>query len=244
MVEWLESYGLVILFAIVAIQAAGVPGPPGKTALVTAAILAARGHFAIASVVAVATAGILVGGYTGFIVTRVGGRPLLARSWIPQRANELFGRAEIFFEQHGGKAVFLARFLPGLKVVAAPAAGLFGMSWSRFSLWHAASAVTFALVFGLGAYFLGEGAIELVEAFGIYGAAAIALVLAISWLAWRMRGRVRRDLVAEPTGHIRPAPTVPASRSTNPAGSRRGRRSGAGRRRGSRVRRRRPRRRG
>ena len=67
-----------------------------------------------------------------------------------------------------------------------------GMRWPRFSLWHAASALTFALVFGLGAYFLGEGAIELVETLGIYGAAAIAAAVAISWLAWRMRGRLRR----------------------------------------------------
>ena len=48
MEELLDSYGLVVLFGLLAVHAAGIPGPPGKTALVAAAILAARGHFPIA----------------------------------------------------------------------------------------------------------------------------------------------------------------------------------------------------
>jgi ABC-type Mn2+/Zn2+ transport system permease subunit len=38
--EWLDDYGLIVLFAILAVQSAGIPGPPGKTALVAAALLA------------------------------------------------------------------------------------------------------------------------------------------------------------------------------------------------------------
>ena len=39
-----EQYGLLALFLILAVQAAGVPGPPGKTALTVAAVLAADGR--------------------------------------------------------------------------------------------------------------------------------------------------------------------------------------------------------
>src|SRR3982751_5298155 len=45
--SWVDSYGLVALFLILALQAAGVPGPPGKTALVVASLLAANGRMVL-----------------------------------------------------------------------------------------------------------------------------------------------------------------------------------------------------
>jgi undecaprenyl-diphosphatase len=189
--EWLDSYGLVVLFAILAVQAAGIPGPPGKTALIAAAILAARGHFPIAGVVAAAAAGIILGGYVGSAVGRIGGRRLAERPFVARRVGRLFARAERFFDEHGGKAVFAARFLPGLKVAAAPAAGVCRMSWLGFAFWHAAGAVAFSLAFGLGAYFVGEGAIDLVEALGLYGLALAAVLAIAGWLGWRALARRR-----------------------------------------------------
>jgi membrane protein DedA with SNARE-associated domain len=182
--EWLDAYGLVVLFGILALQAAGIGGPPGKTALIAAAILAARGHFSIAHVVAVAVVAIALGGFVGYAIGRVGGRPLLRKPVLARRLGGTIERTERFFDAHGGKAVFLARFLPGLKVVAAPAAGVFGLGLPSFALWHVAAAVGFAVGFGLGAYYVGEGTIELVEAFGVYGLLLAAAVAALAWLAY------------------------------------------------------------
>lgn len=189
MTEWLDNYGLLVLFAILAIQAAGVPGPPGKTALVTAAILAARGHFSITGVIAAAAAGIVVGGYVGYWIGRLGGRRLLEHPFVARRVGGLYEQAERFFARHGGKAVFSARFLPGLKVVAAPAAGMFGMSWAPFALWHTAAAVAFSVGFGLAAFFVGEGIVELVESLGVYGLLLAAALLLLGWLGYKALGR-------------------------------------------------------
>jgi membrane protein DedA with SNARE-associated domain len=189
--EWLDEYGLIVLFAILAVQAAGVPGLPGKTALVAAAILAARGHFPILGVIAAAAAGIVVGGFAGYAIGRVGGRRLVEKPFVARRVGTYFAKAERFFEEHGGKAVFAARFLPGLKVVAAPAAGICRMSWPGFALWHVAAAVAFSVGFGLGAYFVGEGVVELVEALGLYGLALAAVLVAGGWLCWKALARRR-----------------------------------------------------
>jgi membrane protein DedA with SNARE-associated domain len=189
--EWLDDYGLIVLFAVLAIQSLGIPGPPGKTALVAAAILAARGHFSIVGVIGAAAAGIVIGGYVGYAIGRIGGRRLVAKPFVARRLGGYFEKAEAFFGAHGGKAVFTARFLPGLKVVAAPAAGMCGMSWPGFALWHAAAALVFSVGFGLAAYFVGEGVVELVEALGVYGLALAGVLLAVGWLGWKAFARRR-----------------------------------------------------
>jgi membrane-associated protein len=192
MTGFLEDYGLLILFLIIAVQASGVPGPPGKTALVIAAILAARGRFEIWEVLAVAAVAGIVGGYSGYLAGRFGGRRLLERHLLARRFEHPFATARAFFDRHGEKAVFLARFFPGLKVVAALAAGSFGMRWWPFAIWHALGSIAFALVFGLAAYFAGEGAIELIERAGAAAFVVLVIVAALGWLGYRLLLRRRR----------------------------------------------------
>lgn len=191
MTGFLEDYGLLILFLIIALQASGVPGPPGKTTLVVAAILAAKGRFEIWHVLVVAAVAGIVGGYAGYIAGRAGGRRLLERRWLERRFERPFATAKAFFDRHGEKAVFLARFFPGLKVVAALAAGSFGMRWWPFAVWHALGSIAFALVFGLTAYFAGEGAIELVERYGLAAAVTLAVIVALAWTGYRLARRRR-----------------------------------------------------
>jgi membrane protein DedA with SNARE-associated domain len=192
MTGFLEDYGLLILFLIIAVQASGVPGPPGKTALVIAAILAARGRFEIWHVLVVAAAGSIVGGYAGYLSGRLGGRRLLERRLLARRFDRPFTTAREFFDRHGEKAVFLARFFPGLKVIAALAAGSFGMRWWPFAVWHALGSIAFALVFGLTAYWAGEGAIELVERAGAAALVVLVILAALVWLGYRLVVRRRR----------------------------------------------------
>src|SRR6266480_4036499 len=47
------------------------------------------------------------------------------------------GDLERFFERHGGKAVFFARFFGGVRVTGAWMAGITRMSWWRFLFWNA-----------------------------------------------------------------------------------------------------------
>jgi membrane-associated protein len=191
MTEFILAYGLVLLFGIVAAQTMGVPGLPGKTALVAAAVLAADGYFALWSVVAVAAAACVVGGYVGYAMGRTGGLAVLERPFVARRLRGSLELMERFFEQHGGKAVFLARFFPGVKVVAAPAAGIARMPWRAFAAWHAIAAVCFAGLFGLAGYYLGRGAIELAERVGVYVAAPVGAVAVCGWVVW-MTTRRRR----------------------------------------------------
>ena len=197
MTELLEDYGLILLFGIIAAQAAGVGGPPGKTALVTAAILAAGGHLAIAHVIAVAAVAGILGGYVGYVIGRVGGRRLIERPAIQKRLGRPIKLVEGMFERHGAKAVFFARFLPGAKVVVAPLAGVADMPWLKFALWHALAAVGFAVGFGLAGYYGGEGAIELAERYGVYALVPLAVLAVAGW--WLLKVLKRRRVEPQVT---------------------------------------------
>jgi membrane protein DedA with SNARE-associated domain len=195
MTELLDDYGLFLLFGIIAAQAAGVAGLPGKTSLVTAAILAARGHFAIADVLVVAAVAGILGGYVGYGIGRLGGRPLLERPSVQKRLGRALRLMEKLFEQHGAKAVFIARFLPGAKVVAAPAAGVGDMNAAKFAFWHALGAIGFAVGFGLAGYYGGEGAIELAERYGLYALVPLGLLAALTWALYAVIRRRRAQPV-------------------------------------------------
>src|SRR2546421_5321403 len=107
----IQSAGLPLLFVLVALESGGIP-LPGETALIVAAVLAQRGHFDIAAVIAVAASAAIVGDNAGYWAARKGGRTLLQR-WgkISGWSERVLPRAERFFERHGGKTVFIGRFI-------------------------------------------------------------------------------------------------------------------------------------
>ena len=177
------------LFALVAGESAGLP-LPGETSLLAAGALAAhRGNVSIVAVIAVAACAAIVGDNVGFALGRRGGRWLLTRKgrWSRARARYL-ERGEAFFERHGTKAVFLARWLPGLRVVGAWLAGAHKMPWRSFLVWNALGGIAWATSVGLAAYLLGQAAGDVFRTFGLAG---VGLVLLVA-LALAVRHVLRR----------------------------------------------------
>lgn len=184
----ITSYGLVLLFLIVLGESAGVP-LPGETALIAAAILATPGqhHFSIVAVIAVAATAAIVGDNVGYAIGRTGGRRLLEQ-WGPVRryAERVLPPGERFFARHGGKTVFLARFIAVLRVTAAWLAGITHMTWWRFFLWNAAGGIVWATGVGLLAYYFGRAAADTVARYGLYGAVAIVVLVALGLVGFRL----------------------------------------------------------
>src|SRR3982750_223967 len=116
------------------LESAGVP-IPGETILITSGFLVQQGSLDLGDAMIFGILGAVIGDQIGYWVGRRGGRPFVLRwgryVWItPER----LGRAEAFFDRHGGKAVFLARFFSGLRVFGALVAGISRMRWRTFIL--------------------------------------------------------------------------------------------------------------
>jgi membrane protein DedA with SNARE-associated domain len=188
------DYGLVLLFALVALESMGVP-LPGETALITAGVLAAQGHYSIVSVIVVAAAGAIVGDNVGYWIGRKGGRALLERTpYIRDYFARVLPPSERFFNRHGAKAVFFGRFVSILRVTAAWLAGITHMPWWRFLFWNAAGGILWATAFGLIAYFAGRAVAEAINRYGLYaGIGLVVLIVLAIPVVHRWRKRMLRD---------------------------------------------------
>jgi membrane-associated protein len=180
------NVGYAAVFALIAVETMGIP-VPGETALIGAALLAHDGQMSIVVLVALAAAAAIIGDNVGFAIGRKGGRRLFARPGpFHDHRLKVLEHGEPFFARHGPKAVFLGRWVSGLRIASAWLAGMNKMEWPTFLFWNALGGIAWAASIGLGVYFLGHFAEQVISTAG--PAAAVAGVLAlVAFLVWRHR---------------------------------------------------------
>ena len=198
-----QNLGYPLLGLFVGIEALGIP-LPGETAVIFAGLAAANHRLSIVLVIVVAATGAIIGDNIGFVIGRRGGRALLERPgrfYAERRRVVEIG--DPFFERHGAKAVFLGRWIAGLRVWASWLAGASSMHWRTFVLWNALGGIAWATSVALAAYYGGKTVESVFSKVGLYAVIAVgaAVVVAAGLLWWRHRRR-RRDGVdgAPPAG--------------------------------------------
>ena len=77
--------------------------------------------------------------------------------WPFSRYAALMDKGEQFIARHGGKSIFIVRFIPGVKAVVPTIAGMMGMNPVRFAVVNVVSAFAWASVHLLPAMALGRG---------------------------------------------------------------------------------------
>jgi membrane protein DedA with SNARE-associated domain len=185
----LLSYGLILLFVLVAIEGAGVP-LPGETSLITAAILASQGHYPLLAVIAVGAVAAIVGDNTGYWIGRKGGRALLRKTpFVRDHFERLLPRAETFFLRHGAKTVFIARFILVLRTTAGWTAGISRMPWWRFAIFDATGATVWVTTVAVIAYEFGRAAADAIGRYGLFAAIGIVVAVAIAFAILKVSRR-------------------------------------------------------
>jgi membrane protein DedA with SNARE-associated domain len=183
------NVGYSVVFALIAIETMGIP-VPGETALIAAALLAHDGKMDIVPLIAIAAAAAILGDNVGFAIGRKGGRRLFMMPG-PFHRQRLEGLAigEPFFARHGPKAVFLGRWVAGLRIASAWLAGMNKMPWPRFLFWNALGGICWATSIGLGIYLLGHAFEDVIGVGGIIAAGLVSGLLVGIFVWKRMRAR-------------------------------------------------------
>jgi membrane protein DedA with SNARE-associated domain len=146
----LERYGYPAVFVAIAVEGMLIPAP-GQTLLIAAVIDAVHGGLNIVALVGVAFLAATLGNSIGYLIGRVGGRPLLRKLPISEARLD---RVDALFRRYGGLFILVARFFDGSRQLNGVMAGMLEMSWWRFTFWNVLGAVIWVGVWGLGTYWL------------------------------------------------------------------------------------------
>ena len=184
---WIQAIGYAGLFAIVFVETGLFFGffLPGDTLLLTAGILAQRGHFDIEVLVPLLIIAAITGDATGYAIGRRAGPLLFVRDDALLFRRRHLERAREFFDRHGGKAIVLARFVPIVRTFAPPAAGAAGMAYGRFTLWNVSGGVLWVGSMAGAGYVLGNTIPNLDLL--LIAVVFVVSVAPIAWHWWRER---------------------------------------------------------
>ncbi len=204
--HYLHHYGYwAVLLALLG-ENAGLP-LPGETILILASFAAYRGrHLELPWVILVGICACTMGDNIGYWIGRWGGRPLLEKwKYVFRISDETIKTGEDFLQRRGSAAIFLARFIAGMRIVAGPLAGVLRMEWMRFLAANAAGAVAWVTVIAFAGYFFGSQYEALAGVVKKTELVVLAIVVAVGlYLLRHKRNRLRRqrerEEQAEPAG--------------------------------------------
>ena len=184
--HFIERYGYIAVALLVTLEGFGLP-LPGETAVVTAAAFAARGSLSVVGVFIATTLGAVLGGSGGYWVGRLGGRGLLVRYGHLIRLDaDRLARTEAYFQRHGAKTVFVARFIALLRIFGSLMAGVAHMPFPTFSIVNLAGGALWAATFSAVGYFFGKNLSLLDQYLGRISIGVLVLVIA-GFLVYRSR---------------------------------------------------------
>ena len=181
---------------------------PGETAIVIGGFVAGQGHIDVILVIAIAWFAAVAGDLVSFALGRRLGREFLVEhGGKVQITEERIHQVERFYDRHGGKAVFLGRWVGLVRAVSPFLAGSSGMPLRRFLPYDVLAAGGMVTLFALLGFVFWHS-LDQVLALARKGLLAlgitIALVVGVVWaVQWLRRPENRARLAAWLAAHER-----------------------------------------
>ena len=193
----ITEWGYAAIFVIVILGNVGLPVPE-ETVLTVSGYLVWRGHLKAVPVVLTAIASAVLGDNVAYWLGRRYGRLVLTR--FVKVGPERIERMQELVLRYGMLAVFVARFVAGLRFMAGPLAGSTGLTPMRFFVANLLGAAVYVPVavgagYAIG-YGLGDQIDRLRRAVGLAEHVLVIVLLLAAGLVWvwvsrRTRGRAR-----------------------------------------------------
>ncbi|MBP7354759.1 MAG: DedA family protein [Longilinea sp.] len=151
------NWTYVVLFIIIFIETGLVVTPflPGDSLLFAAGAFAARGAFDVILLYALMAVAAVLGDTANYWIGHyIGPRVFTTKSRLFKK--EYLDRTQAFYEKHGGKTIFLARFIPIIRTFAPFVAGVGKMTYGHFITYNIVGGIVWTAVFIFGGYFFGN----------------------------------------------------------------------------------------
>jgi membrane-associated protein len=161
LLDWVQQYGVwiyAILFAIIFSETGFVVTPflPGDSLLFVAGAIAATGAMNVHLLFVLLAVAAVLGNSVNYAIGRwLGKRFFTGRGsrWLNPKHLE---RAHAFYEEHGGKAVVISRFLPIVRTYIPFVAGMAAMDARRYTAYNVAGGALWVGSLAYAGYFFGN----------------------------------------------------------------------------------------
>jgi len=198
----LETWGYWAVLVALLGENAGIP-LPGETILLFASFLAYKGeHLQIHWIILVGTVACTIGDNIGYWIGHYGGRPLLER-WkrFFRIDDEDIAKGEQFLVRRGWFAIFIARFIAGMRIAAGPMAGVLCMPWKKFVSANFCGAAVWVTTIALVGYAFGSKSDELLAFLDRLNEVVLVgvVVAGVGWYLWRRRKKSRERALRRAT---------------------------------------------
>ena len=194
LVAMVQEYGVwvyAILFAIIFSETGFVVTPflPGDSLLFVAGAIAASGAMDVNMLAFTLAVAAIAGNMVNYAIGRWLGKRFFTdrgSKWLNPRHLD---KAHAFYEEHGGKAVIISRFLPIVRTYIPFVAGLGAMEPGRFTMFNIVGAVLWVGSLTYAGFFFGnipwiKGNLTLI----IVGIIVVSLVpVVLAWLKSRRK---------------------------------------------------------
>jgi membrane protein DedA with SNARE-associated domain len=163
---------------------------PGEIGMVVVGAAAARGGEPVSTVILAAALGATLGDSVGWLLGRYGAQRLITRvAWLRRHIEPRLEPARAYFEQRGGAAILLGRFVGALRSIVSIVAGMNGMPFLRFLAWNVVASVAWAGFVVSAGYVFGENVDAVLSEVGLIVSATIISLAVVAWLVARRRRR-------------------------------------------------------
>ncbi|OAI40566.1 hypothetical protein AYO38_05690 [bacterium SCGC AG-212-C10] len=154
----IDTVGYTGLFIIIFAETGLLIGffLPGDSLLITAGLVAQRGHLNIWILIPLLIVAAIAGDATGFQIGKQMGPKLFRRDDSRFFKKHHLLRAQEFYEKHGGKTIVLARFLALVRTFAPTVAGAAKMPYPKFALYNVFGGVLWVVSMLLTGYWVGS----------------------------------------------------------------------------------------
>lgn len=210
--SWLSSLGALGVFLVTFAETGLLIGffLPGDSLLFTAGLFcttstSATVHLSLPLVLLAAASGAVTGAQVGFLLGRRGGTTLVAKV-RNRHLHAGLDRADALFARYGhAKAIVLARFIPVVRTVLNPLAGILAVPTRTFTLWQVIGGLAWSIGITLAGYALGAS----IPGIDQYLLPAIAIIVVLSLLPIGLELlRARRTGRTAPSQHTEPTADV------------------------------------